>query len=455
MKERMKSILFVLALALVFVGATKMTEAKATVTAEVKYNDETVVVKGATGSVYYQVVKDKDTAVKAANWVPAALGTEGYLIDISALSNTKDSCIAYATSPDAEEKEGFIDVVAKIKSVKATLNYKEEAPETLYDVIAKLDLKGIAKQKADDRVWPDTTTGGKWSGKEELSDLVTLGWKRGANGAWDVAGNFDKVDWQMMKSSNTTLYLRVEGIDLDANGEQESYRYSKEAKVKVPKTAKAPNVKVDYKKGTVAIKNGMEFRKQGDTNWVTIGIKDKNAATSGSAFNVEKTQLAKSSVTMAELKGQLGLNAGQEYTLEIRTSATDKKFMSNIKELKITLPVAAPNATGTSIKSAVSGGMITFALDKITGLDANKKYEYVLSKGDIDVANTKFVAFDGEALEVNADKKPSYKYIDSEGKSKSGTAKYSEVDTLWIREIGEYKTAPLKFAGEAAKITLE
>lgn len=453
MKERMKSILFVLALALVFVGATKMTEAKAADSITVNYKDETVTVVAASGSVYYQVLKTSEDSIKAANWVPAAKSDDGYLIDISALSNTKDSYVAYATSPNAEDKAGGIDVVAKIKSVKATLNYEEETPETLYDVIAKLDLKGIAKQKADDRVWPATE--GAWKGDKKLSDLVTLGWKRGANGDWDAATNFDKVDWQMMKSSNTTLYLRVEDIDLDANGVQESYRYSKEAKVKVPKTAKAPNVKVDYKKGTVAIKNGMEFRLKNSEDWVTVGIKDKNAATSGSAFNVKKTALAKSSVTMAELKEQLNLTAGQEYTLEIRTSATDKKFMSNINELTITLPAPAPNAAGTSIKSAVSGGMITFALDKITGLDANKKYEYVLSKGDIDVANTKFVAFDGEALEVNADKKPSYKYIDSEGKSKSGTAKYSEVDTLWIREIGEYKTAPLKFAGEAAKITLE
>ena len=455
MKERMKSILFVLALALVFVGAAKMTEAKAAVTAEVKYNDETVVVKGATGSVYYQVVKDKDAAVKAANWVPAALGTDEYLIDISALSNTKDSCIAYATSPDAEKEEGFIDVVAKIKSVKATLNYKGEAPANLYDVIAKLDVKGVAKQKADDRVWPDTTTGGKWSGKEELSDLVTLGWKRGANGAWDVAGNFDKVDWQMMKSSNTTLYLRVEGIDLDADGAQESYRYSKEAKVKVPKTAKAPSVKVDYKKGTVAIKNGMEFRKQGDPNWVTVGIKDKNAAATGSAFNVEKTALAKSSVTMAELKAQLGLNAGQEYTLEIRTSATDKKFMSNIKELKITLPVVAPTISATGIV-AVSGDIVTFDFTKLNSLGTTTKYEYALVKSgsEVDLAGTKFTELAFEKLDVNKDKKVSFKVIES-GKSKSSSIKYSEVDTLLVREIGEYKNAPLKFAGEVATVKLK
>jgi len=464
MKEKMKSILFVLALALVFVGATKMTEAKAAEDPKVDYATETISVKVASGSVYYQVVKDDKAAVKAANWVPAAEDKENgqFLIDISALSNTKDSYIAYATSPNATEKTGTVPVVAKIKSVKASLDYKEETPNDLYDVIAKLDVKGVAKAKADDHVWPTTTTSDKWANKGDLSTLVTLGWKRGANGAWELPSAFDAVDWQMMKSSNTTLYLRIEKVDLDGDGKLEEYRYSKEAKVKVPKTAKAPSVKVDYKKGTVAIKNGMEFRQKGSSaqsvsgGWITIGVKDSKSSVTD-VFNVEKTKTAKSAVTMDELKKQLNVNAGDKVTLEVRTSATDKKFMSNIYELDITLPAAAPTIATTAAEiRTVSGDTITFDFTKlVTELDkTGKKYEYAIANADIDFATSKFTALTSTKLELATSKDVSYKAIGTDGKSKSTKVKYNAATTLWVREVGEYKNAPLKFAGEAAEIKL-
>ena len=59
----------------------------------------------------------------------------------------------------------------------------------------------------------------------------------------------------MLKASNGTLYVAIDGKV--ANEKTTEFRMSKEAKVKIPKSAKAPTVKVDYVKGTLGLKNGM------------------------------------------------------------------------------------------------------------------------------------------------------------------------------------------------------
>ena len=242
MKERIKSILFVFALALVFVGAAKVTEAAAAeVDHYVNYAEEKVEVAAVSGTLYYQIIKAKDGKINEKAWIAAAKDESNqahpYVIDISAFANNKDSFIAVAGAANAQSAEGVITVKALVKSMKVTLDYKvESVTNGLYDIIAEVivtPVEGDAKEVT-----------------ENISQTVTLGWKRGANGNWEKASKFGTTDWQMMKNSNTTLYLRAEKL------EDTLTRFSKEVKVKVPKTAKAPTVKVDFSKGTVAIKNG-------------------------------------------------------------------------------------------------------------------------------------------------------------------------------------------------------
>lgn len=472
MKERMKSILFVLALALVFVGATKVTEASAEEGSsypKVVYAEEYVDVKAASGSVYYQIVKKaSDTTVKPANWVPAAETTATigdakiFRIDFSGLSNTKDVYIAYADSNTATTAT-VITVPAKIKSVKAVLNYETETISGgVYDVIASLDVKGVDKGY-------DFSTSSEALKAKKLTDLVVLGWKRGANGNWKAAGDFKTVDWEMMKASNTTLYLRVEQADNDASGQMDVFRYSKEAKIKIPKTAKAPTIKVDYKKQTVAIKSGMEFREVGDTEWIQVALKKNGGGED--VFDTEKG-LAKavSSLTMEQLgKKGVSVASGASVALEVRTAATDKKFASNIATVKFTAPAAAPVALKDADKNvmsytpAVAASGSSKAVAAILKLDLSKAvdkidstYEYALVGANYDLAKVKFTKVPAGVVDLSSKIKSSVdatlKYTDTTG-NKAATVKYLEA-TLLIRKAVVTTKGSEVFASDVLEIKL-
>lgn len=462
MREKLKSILFVFALALVIVGAAKVTEAAAADEYSITYSKETVAVKAVSGGAYYQVIKADDVeAVKASAWIPAAYNSADdsypYVIDFSALSNTKDSYIAIAGSADAEKAAYVIPVVAKVKSIKATLNYKKEniGEKGIYDVIAKLEVKPVDKD-ADDLVWN--------IGDEELEKFVTLGWKRGANGDWTVATAFKDVDWKMMKNSNTTLYLRVEEMD-ETGASPADIRFSKEAKVKIPKTAKAPTVKIDYKKGTVAIKNGMEFRVPGG-NWIPIGVKVKaTEAVSGGSVSAEyinkaSTTSSVSSLTMEDFKKALGgtYRAATELTLEVRTSATDKKFMSYSTTVKFTTPAEALTSLTTTAAEirTVTGGVVKFDFKKLATELKDQGYEYAFASADASVKDLKFTALTDTALEFDTTKKFSYKKM-VEGKATNTSITYGTIDKLYLRKAGLYKVVKegdeLAFAGDPCVVT--
>ena len=464
MREKLKSILFVFALALVIVGAAKVTEAAAADEYSITYPTETVAVKAVSGGAYYQVIKADDVeAVKASAWIPAAYNSADtsypYVIDFSALSNTKDSYIAIAGSADAEKAAYVIPVVAKVKSIKATLNYKKEnigGSDDIYDVIAKLEVKPVAKD-ADDLVW-------NIGDEKALEKFVTLGWKRGANGAWTGATAFKDVDWKMMKNSNTTLYLRVEKMD-ETGDSPADIRFSKEAKVKIPKTAKAPTVKIDYKKGTVAIKNGMEFRVPGG-EWIPIGVKVKaTEAVSGGSVSAEyinkaSTTSSVSSLTMEDFKKALGdkYRATTELTLEVRTSATDKKFMSYSTTVKFTTPAAALTSLTTTAAEirTVTGGVVKFDFKKLATELKDQGYEYAFASADASVKDLKFTALTDTALEFDTTKKFSYKKM-VEGKATNTSITYGTIDKLYLRKAGLYKVVKegdeLAFAGDPYVVT--
>ena len=433
--------------------------------------------------VFFQIVKSATdlSKVKAANWIKAAKSGDKYAIDYSATANTKDVIYALtvdATTTDAAKiKTATVD--AAIKSAKITLNYKTEtlAQGGLYDIIAGIVVKGI-----------DAEYNKEWTNADKdatLASLFTLNWKRGANGTWAAADTFDQLNWDMVKASNSTLYINIDGAKGSGDAIKE-FRPSKETKLKVPKAAKAPTVKVDYVKGTVALKNGMQIKVDDSAEWMDVIALTKETATApdektifalASAGLTTKTKV--SSVAVADFvtaaRDVLKATAadGTEIKVEVRTAATDKKFPSNSGIFKMVLPKAAPAVVNTEValtytkadksKDVAAAYTIDFSnifTDK-DGIDYSK-YEYVFVANiddGVNLTKQKWTKLDSTGkvdLAKNIGKE--YKYYKT-GEAKTATEiAYEAIDAIYVR-LAAIKPASSKeagvFASDYAKVDVK
>lgn len=403
--------------------------------------------------VFFQLVKAADTnEVKAANWIKAALKKDGvYVIDYSGTANTKDVFYALTTNSAATKPDKVVTVDAVIKSAKITLNYKTEIlnkteGKGLYEIIGGLTLKPV--DKGSDFVW---------DGKEDLSTLYTLNWKRGANGTWAAAAAFDQMTWDMVKASNSTLYINV-SAQKGTDG-MVDFRPSKETKLKVPKSAKAPSVKVDYVKGTLALKNGMQVRVNDNEAWMDVVAYDKTETTKTAVFALatakEVTKTKVSAVAVADLLAAIrdekllntNVEDGAEIKLEVRTAATDKKFASNSGFLKLVLPEAEPAMSeSTSIRCTAADKAndveAEFEIDLthlMVGTEGIKyeEYEYALVGKIADGVNlvkqkwTK-IPSDGK-VDLSKSIGKDYSWF-KEGEDKATKFKYEDMDGILVRK---------------------
>ena len=462
--KKFKNLMLMLALALFFVGAMGITKASAAEAVsggatevaikEVKKYDTEIIEVTSDKQVYYQIVKSTEPGkLKPANWIKAAFDNTNkvYSIDFSSVANGKNAYFALTTDATAEDATKVAVVDSVIKSVKVTLNYKAEKLTSagLPDVIATLNVKGVDSK--DDNA------------EGEAKDY-SLKWKRGANGTWAEEDQFNQLQWDMLKASNGTLYVAIDGTL--KNGKLDTaFRLSKEAKVKIPKSAKAPTVKVDYVKGTVALKNGMQVRVNDGTAWMDVVAYDKDSTEKELVFakaTEEKTTGKKvSTVSIADFVAAINdeklLNAGAkngaEITVTVRTAATNKKFPSMEGSFKVVLPKAAPSvATATS----GSGIVVTYTkADKTNKIDAAYKIDFtkLFTKGEketYDQYEYMFVAdkADGTNLakqkwtklpengivDLSKNIGKDYKYYKASDESKSsGTVKYEAIKAVYIR----------------------
>ena len=490
--KKFKNFMLMLALALFFVGAMGMTKASAadaggeqnqaspspsaTPSAtpaageiskdEITYAEEMIKVT-ANKQVYYQVVKAAEPGkLKPANWIKAAYDTtkKVYCIDFSSVANGKDAYFALTTDNAAEEAAKVSTVDAVIKSVKVGLNYKTEvigAETGLADVIASLDVKGV--DKADDKA--DGTP----------ADYSLL-WKRGANGTWKGVADFEQLDWDMLKASNGTLYVAINGKKVDQK--TTLFRMSKEAKVKIPKSAKAPTVKVDFVKGTLALKNGMQIRVNDDTKWMDVIAYEKTAEDNGAfalATKNLKTSKKVSSVLVddfvAAVKDPKILNMttikdGDALTLEVRTAATDKKFPSMSGSLTFKTPAqniaAAQDVKFTYTKADEKNDVkaefiINFASIQNGGIEAGKfdAYEYILAdkaEDKVDFAKQKWTKCPADGkLDLSTKIGKTYTCV-LEGGTKA-TPKYEDTSVIYFRKAAVKADAKKKIEGVFASKT--
>lgn len=235
------------------------------------------------GSIVYILKSDKGNTIKPGAKCYTTLGsTEDTLTAIGAKNTTKDVYL-YVCNKEFE-KEG--------KNINANLIIKAQA--------AKKVTITVDYTKADAG---DSTTGvlsitAVDANKKEISGLTEANilWFDAENDIWKTGDEFTAgVLKKALEDGGLTIQAKMLGTRSPA------VRTSKAVKVKIAAPGKAPKVKLDVSKGTLSIKNGMDFGvATGDadnpvapTTWFTVLPVLKDAKT---------TDLAKSIVPTAYFK---------------------------------------------------------------------------------------------------------------------------------------------------------
>lgn len=430
--------------------------------------------------VYYQMVKSESSTVRSSAWIEVTAvrrsegdnGTDDYYIDLSGISNTRTGYIALTSDPKQTKPDCVVTIKASIKSFNVTLDYDQEEVSSLYDIIKKIEIKDV-EGKTTTLPTNDTS----------ISDKYILGWKKGVNGRWREAGELDTLTWNMIKDANAAVYVRIEGIPNEVNvdelGTIVPIHYTKEVKLKIPRVATAPSIKIDYVKGTISLKNGMQFQdvtvsKDNDgtvkvDQWIDVYKYNKTSTNKvtlstdvpqGTTTLPIDTQTRVTSVSIDDLLEACGLESvyGKEVVIAVRQSATDKTLPSKITYITFTTP--EQKLVGDDSKFATAYTYVEKTEDKKASLsfDITKalkaapedlsQYEYLLvsksaivKDGEINTdtlttiansARNKWTKFSGSsAIDLSAKVgRDAIFYLNTT----KNTVGYEEVDAILIRK---------------------
>jgi hypothetical protein len=318
------------------------------------YNPETDCINGLTaGNVIYVLKQEKGSTLNDKSKYTEADDTT---LDVSSLAKgTNKDLYLYVCSKAFEDES---------KGINANLVIKGQAAKKIVGAVDYTQADVATSRN----VLSITATD---SAKKEIANPV-LQWYDEENSVWKTNEGDTSYTGAMLKAAldNGTKAVKVRMLGT-AN-----VRTSKEISVKIGKQGKAPKVKLDVKKGTLSIKNGIDFgfaTKTGDeytapTTWYTVlpvlkdaaiklpadsitpdykplDKKDANAKKAGvgdgkKAYTQYKfknmsieTVLGADQTEDEEttLKNALSkYKAGQEVYLAVRTSATNKKPASEV-----------------------------------------------------------------------------------------------------------------------------
>ena len=270
---------------------------------------------------------DKSNNAKVSAW--DVYDGSSATVDLSKVNVTKEAYIAVKTN--ANEAPIFVKIDAAAKKVKATLNAGTREVTFEDDKKAKI---------AVDKIW------GEFDYEEEKAFILERYQYQGAVLYYGMDGvGYEGEDKKVGEITDKT--------DDKKNGKKVTLVTvgkfpSKEAKLNVPKQANGPAVPVDYAKGTIKVKKGVEVRVVGS------GISD---ATSNAAFT-DKT-LSVSDFFSATF-GNANENDG---TLEVRVAAkTEGKGKAASKWTRVA--IEKPKTIAASAASVVTASAVT---SKITG----------------------------------------------------------------------------------------
>jgi len=327
----------------------------------------------ATDAKYWAIAKKVDKAGKGT----VEIGGNHYKV-----SNVQEYLGAIDVYPVLKGKAGTVVIGATATPDKdnwAVLNIPAAEKTLKVQYVAKKDkVKGLegAAQHA---------FGGDFGylvatkvGANKKTEEVTLD----AN----IEGKLNDGNWQALTALFGTLNdAGVNGkLKIFAqNGSTLSFRIkakdgafaSSEAKVKITPQAKAPAVKVDVAKETVAIKKGMD--------WQVVEITNANTAPDDTKWTAAGANTK--SMTIADLKvgGSSGtaLANDKNYALFVRTSATDKKIAS--KYSMVTLKARPKTLTFKDNKIEGEGAEIQNSDGSKTLGSIKSALSYDLSKGAV------------------------------------------------------------------------
>jgi hypothetical protein len=306
-----------------------------------------------TDKLYYQVVKDENAIakIKAANWIPAVKVGDVYKIDLSAY--TKAVVVAFTF--DATEEKAASAGKATVGIPDAKLKVKVNFESTV--VVDPNALGYTASAESGCRLADIVAIEGG-------SDALTYQYRRSSGEAWKDDKDANKADlyatYSMLRASNGTLYVRAYTTETPGLA-------TKEVKVKVPKGAAAPKIKIDYKKGVVKFPKSVEIVAS-----VSGGDATKYYYAGATGLTQTKSE-DKADVPVDKLvEGMTPVDGKVSFT--VRTMATSKKYASFFATVEFAVPAAAP--TGITAKVSDDGKKVV-----LTGLTANVSYEYEKTAG--------------------------------------------------------------------------
>jgi len=351
------------------------------VSAEYNWADNKITSSNQTAYVY--VLKaEKGNTIKAGASANGQLAKgEISLTDLKVKANNKDAYFYVCDKEfEAEGKSIDANLVIKASPVKkavVTVDYTKADDKESCDVISATATDKNKKKIENIEVFWSTEANGTYF---KVTDKTASSTRKYADGKTSAPNGFDgKTLVETLEAGGGVIYAKIAGVD---GGSGSAQFASKAIKVKIAKQGKAPNVKVDVKKDTFSIKNGMDFAlftKDKEEyvlagTWTTVLPMLKDAATKTleasivptskylplgkKAENAKKVETdGKISYTSVKIKG-LGfdtykdalvssvsggvLDEDTEYYVGVRTSATEKKPASAVTYFKYSEKAEAP-----------------------------------------------------------------------------------------------------------------
>lgn len=306
-------------------------------------------ITSASNAVVYVLKQEKGNTIKkgAAATGTIAAGKKTALTDLKVKGTTKDVYL-YVCNKEFED-EGKVDANLVIKAQAAK------------KVVGKIDYTK-ADTAAATTVLSITATD---SNKKAIENPECV-WSAEAEGTYAASTTFTGATLaKMLEDGGGVIYVKMIGVD---GGSGTAQFASKAIKVKIAKQAKAPKVKYDPKKDTIALKNGYDFALAEKNNdkytvvgaWQTIlpVLKDANIKTAANSIVAtttyvpcdkkdtgvkdNTTQYKFKTISMDTIIAKLGNEANADFVLAVRKTATAKKPASEVAYINFPDQTAAP-----------------------------------------------------------------------------------------------------------------
>lgn len=213
---------------------------------------------------------------------------------------------------------------------------------------------------------------------------------------WKSAETFtvnDLYELVTAEERSVYIYVRVKGVSGSTSGSIQ--RPSKMQKISIKKAAKAPGIKIDVTKNTIAIKNGYDYQVVASGNaisylpsaWTTVLPYKKDATNTKAEVTADKfayekfdkNKNADSAMWTNTKVASKPLAGTSDQVYAVRKSATDKAPASAAVEITIAARQSAPDVvivTGAALKLKLSANDRTLSKCEyiILGKDEAKTY---------------------------------------------------------------------------------